>query len=184
MRYLRKITLKNGKPGILRNCEGSDAEEIIKLWEKTHTETDYLLAYTDEKRITVSEEEKFLEEKANSEREVQLCAVVDGKIVGLAGVTAIGKREKVRHRAELGISVEKAYWGMGIGHVLTEACIECAKKANYEQMELEVVADNASAISLYERAGFMEYGRNPKGARSRYTGWQELVMMRIELEIS
>ena len=30
-------------------------------------------------------------------------------------------------------------------------------------------------------AGFVEYGRNPKGFRSRLTGWQELVLMRLEL---
>jgi hypothetical protein len=29
--------------------------------------------------------------------------------------------------------------------------------------------------------GFVEYGRNPKGFRSRTTGWQELVLMRLEL---
>ena len=29
--------------------------------------------------------------------------------------------------------------------------------------------------------GFVEYGRNPKGFRSRLTGWQEVVLMRLEL---
>ena len=28
-----------------------------------------------------------------------------------------------------GISVDKAYWGLGIGRALTEGCIECAKTA-------------------------------------------------------
>ena len=45
-------------------------------------------------------------------------------------------------------------------------------------MELEVVAENRSAIALYESVGFEEYGRNPKGFRSRFTGWQEVVLMR------
>ena len=44
------------------------------------------------------------------------------------------------------------------------------------------MAENKSAIALYERAGFVEYGRNPKGFRSRFTGWQEVVLMRLELE--
>ena len=48
-------------------------------------------------------------------------------------------------------------------------------------MELEVVAENRSAIALYESVGFVEYGRNPKGFRSRLTGWQEVVLMRLEL---
>lgn len=49
-------------------------------------------------------------------------------------------------------------------------------------MELEVVAENRSAIGLYESVGFVEYGRNPKGFRSRLTGWQEVVLMWLELE--
>ena len=71
---------------------------------------------------------------------------------------------------------------IGIGRALTEACIECAKKAGYAQLELEVVAENRSAIGLYESVGFVEYGRNPKGFRSRLTGWQEVVLMRLETE--
>ena len=35
-------------------------------------------------------------------------------------------------------------------------------------------------IALYESVGFVEYGRNPKGFRSRLTGWQEVVLMRLE----
>lgn len=94
---------------------------------------------------------------------------------------AVGRKDKIRHRADFGIGIEKDYWGLGIGRVLTEACIESAKKAGYAQLELEVVADNKAAISLYQRVGFCEYGRNPMGFRSRNTGWQELVLMRLVL---
>ena len=81
----------------------------------------------------------------------------------------------------LGISVDQAYWGLGIGRALLEACIECAKKAGYEQMELSVVAENSRAIDMYEKAGFVEFGRNPRGFKSRMSGYQELVYMRLDL---
>ena len=90
-------------------------------------------------------------------------------------------KEKLKHRAEFGISVDKAYWGLGIGRALTNACIECARAAGYAQLELEAVAENKNALALYESVGFVEYGRNPKGFRSRLTGWQELVLMRLDL---
>ena len=61
------------------------------------------------------------------------------------------------------------------------ACIECARAAGYEQIELNVVAENATAIAMYEKAGFVEFGRNPKGFKSRFTGYQEVVYMRMEL---
>ena len=76
----------------------------------------------------------------------------------------------------------KEHWGKGIGRALTEACIECARRAGYSQLELEVVSGNTPAISLYRSFGFTEYGRNPRGFRSRYSGWQELVLMRLELD--
>ena len=44
-----------------------------------------------------------------------------------------------------------------------------------------MVANNASALALYKKFGFVEYGRNPKGFRSRNTGYQELVLMRLAL---
>ena len=70
---------------------------------------------------------------------------------------------------------------MGIGRVIMDACIDCARRAGYTQLELEVVADNERALSLYRRAGFEEYGRNPRGYRSAASGYQELVHMRLEL---
>ena len=80
---------------------------------------------------------------------------------------------------EFGISIAKEFWGLGIGRALTEACIECAKEAGYTQLELDVVSDNASAISLYKKIGFVEYGRNPKGFNSRISGYQELVYTQL-----
>ena len=44
------------------------------------------------------------------------------------------------------------------------------------------MAENERAIALYQSEGFVEYGRNPRGFRSRQTGWQELVLMRLELD--
>ncbi len=109
-------------------------------------------------------------------------AEIGGQIVGTAGIEQVGAKEKVRHRAEFGISVDQKYWGLGVGRALTEACVACAKKAGYAQLELNAVAENERALRLYESVGFVEFGRNPRGFRSRLTGWQELVYMRLELD--
>ena len=71
---------------------------------------------------------------------------------------------------------------MGIGRVLMEASIDCARQAGYTQLELEVVADNERAVSLYRCAGFEEYGRNPRGYRSADAGYQELVHAQLKEE--
>ena len=100
----------------------------------------------------------------------------------MAGIECMGSQEKVRHRADFGVSVDQAYWSLGIGRALTRACITCAKQAGYDQIELTVVADNKQAIDLYLSEGFTEFGRNPKGFKSRLSGWQETVLMRMELD--
>ena len=106
---------------------------------------------------------------------------MDGQLAGTAGISAVGKPCKLAHRAEFGIGILQAYWGQGIGYALTAACIDCARQAGYLQLELDVVSDNARAIALYKKLGFVEYGRNPRGFRKRNGDYQELVYMRVEL---
>ena len=182
MEYNSTVILKDGRACTLRNGTASDGQALLDVFNLTHEQTDYLLTYPGEHSYTAQQEADFLKEKTDSTDEIELLAELDGVIVGTAGIGCVGRREKTRHRAEFGISVDKAYWGLGIGRALTEACIECAKKAGYAQLELEVVAENRSAIGLYESVGFVEYGRNPKGFRSRLIGWQEVVLMRLETE--
>ncbi len=181
MEYNKVIKLKNGAECRLRNGTESDGQAVLEIFNLTHGETDYLLSYPDENIFDAVQESRFLQRKTESANEIEIVAVVDNAVVGVAGIEAVGAKYKVRHRAELGISVAKAFWGLGIGRALTAACIECARAAGYVQLELNAVAENERALSMYEKAGFVEYGRNPKGFNSRAAGFQELVYMRLEL---
>ena len=181
MTYSRQIVLKNGNTALLRNAEPSDACAVLENFSLTHAETDYLLTYPDESTFDAEREARFLQRKAESANEIEIIAVADGRVVATAGVDAVGTRDKLRHRAEFGVSVLRAYWGLGLGRALTEACIQCAKEAGYEQLELTVVAENERAIALYRKAGFVEFGRNPRGFRSRTSGYQEIVHMLLAL---
>ena len=181
MQYQKGITLKDGTPCLLRSAKETDAREVLRNFHLTHAETDFLLTYPEENAFTLEQEMAFLKEKDQSENAIEICAIVNERVVGTAGFEPIGSQEKLRHRAEFGIAIEKSCWGKGIGKTLTLACIECAKKAGFLQMELDVVAENTSAVRLYESVGFREFGRNPKAFRSR-RGWQELVLMRLELD--
>ena len=181
MKYNQKIIMKNGKEALLRNGEASDGKAVCENFNLTHSETDYLLTYPDENSLTEEEEAKFLERKSESANEIEIVAFVDGKVAGTAGIDAVGTKYKTKHRAEFGVSIAKEYWGLGLGRALTEACIKCAKEAGFTQLELDVVSDNENAVALYKKAGFAEFGRNPRGFKSRTGEYQELVLMRLEL---
>ena len=182
MKYKRTILLKDGRTCILRNAEEQDGQAVLANFLLTHGQTDFLSTYPEEATFTVEQEKAYLRKKLESVREIELAAEVNGVITGTAGVDSIGSAEKIRHRASFGISIDQAWWGLGIGRALTEACIECAGAAGYSQLELEVVAANERAYWLYRSLGFVEYGRNPRGFRSRTDGLQEIVLMRLELD--
>ena len=181
MKYTQTIVLKNGKEALIRNADAPDGAAVYENFNQTHAETDYLLSYPDENSYDPEQEARFLEEKTQSGNEIELVALVDGKVAGTAGIEAVGKKYKLMHRAEFGISILRDYWGLGLGRALARACISCAKEAGYEQLELNVVAENERAVSLYRSLGFEEYGRNPRGFKSRTSGYQELLYMRLEL---
>ena len=181
MNYEAKIQLKNGKEAVIRNGDEADGKAVFDVFNQTHAETDYLLSYPEENTLDPEQEAQFLKEKTLSFNEVELVAIIDGKIAGVAGIGAIGNKYKVKHRAEFGISILKEYWGLGLGKALAKACIQCAREAGYEQLELNVVAENEKALSLYKKLGFIEFGRNPKGFKSKYTGYQELISMLLQL---
>ena len=181
MKYHKIIRLKDGRECILRNGEERDGQASLANFILVHEQTDYLLTYPDENTMTAEQEARFLQKKTDSETEVEILAEVDGIVAGLAGIETIGGKDKIRHRAEFGISIDRQFWNLGIGTALMNACIECAKAAGYEQIELTVVAENENAIKMYRKAGFEEFGRNPRGFKSRLTGYQELVYMRMEL---
>ena len=182
MQYQKALTLRDGTPCVLRGAGAEDAEQVLRIFNLTHAQTEFLLTYPGESPMTVEDERDFLAQSAASSNSIEICAVIDGEIVGTAGISAVGSQEKLRHRAEFGISIDRAYWGKGIGRALTDACIECAKAAGYSQLELDVVAENTAAQMLYQHAGFVEYGRNPRGFRTRSGAWQELILMRLELD--
>lgn len=182
MKYHKTIQLKDGRICILRNGTAEDGKAVFDVFNLTHGQTDLLLSYPDENSFTDEQEAEFLQAKTESENEIEIVAEIDGKIVGTAGIECANPKYKMRHRAEFGIAIDQNYWGLGIGRELTKACIECAKAAGYLQLELGVVSENDRAIALYESEGFEEFGRNPRGFRSRYTGWQPLVLMRLELD--
>ena len=181
MKYDKTIILKDGRSCVLRNATARDGQAALENFLAAHGQTDFLLTYNEENTFTAEEESAFLQKKADSGNEIEILAELDGKVVGTAGIEQISPKIKLRHRCDFGISIDKSYWGLGVGRALTEACVECARKAGYEQIELEVVADNDRAVRLYEGVGFIEYGRNPRGFKSRLTGYQEVVYMRMEL---
>lgn len=93
-------------------------------------------------------------------QQVVLAAVVNGRVVGNAGIHAVSDNPRKKHVCSLGISIAQRYQGRGVGRTLMNACLDFADHwANYARVELTVHADNTRAIKLYESLGFQHEGR-------------------------
>ena len=91
--------LKDGRECCLRNGTENDAQEVLDVFNLPHAETDYLLTYPDENSFTVEQEGAFLKAKTESSNEIEIIAVIDGKIAGTAGIDALGNTYKTKHSA-------------------------------------------------------------------------------------
>jgi ribosomal-protein-alanine N-acetyltransferase len=59
----------------------------------------------------------------------------------------------------LTIAVDSAHQGRGVGRALLSENLRQAANAGAKAMFLEVAEDNASALALYERFGFVHVGK-------------------------
>jgi RimJ/RimL family protein N-acetyltransferase len=62
------------------------------------------------------------------------------------------------HRGTLGMGVVPQWRGRGVGRRLLDATMAEARRVGFNRVELDVYADNARAIALYQRAGFVREG--------------------------
>ena len=182
MEYGKEILRRDGKPCLLRHALPEDAEEYMDYYRTAHSESDFLRTYPDETDRTAEKYALQFEKIRRDARSAEICAFTDGRLVGAAGISPVGERDKERHRAGFGISVVKSHQGLGIGRALTEATIDCARKMGYELVELCVVSENERALALYRSLGFVEYGRYPHAYLTREGRRQELIYMYLELK--
>lgn len=79
------------------------------------------------------------------------------RIIGRA-MLMLQNRDSVRHRAECGVVVHDEYQDKGIGSRLTGTMLRLACLKGLKKVTLEVFPENARAVHVYEKHGFVEEG--------------------------
>ena len=142
---------------IIREAVPDDAEKMIVYLNQVGGESDNLLHGENEFIVPVEGVKRKLAMSQDSENSIVLIALENGQIIAraeLAGYYAA----RIRHRAQFSISVRKAYWNQGIGTEMIRKIFEQAKKMEIGVIELEAITDNAGAIALYHKMGFVDIG--------------------------
>ena len=89
MQYQRTVKLKDGRECVLRNGTAADAQAVLDVFNLTHFETDFLATYPEESTLTVAGEAEFLQKQTDSDNAIEILAEIEGKAVGLAGISAL-----------------------------------------------------------------------------------------------
>ncbi len=88
-----------------------------------------------------------------------LVACIETELVGNIDIHTFPNHPRRRHVGQIGMAVRDDFQGQGVGTALMQAAVDMADQwLNLRRLELEVYADNAPALRLYEKFGFVIEG--------------------------
>jgi len=143
---------------IVRPPVVGDAKAILDYLKIVGAETDNLTFGAEGHPNTVEQEEKFIASIGKDHNGIMLLGLVEDEIIAIGSLFG-SSRERLKHSLELGISVKRAYWHMGVASKVIKQMIEIAQTFEHViQVTLSVIVDNQRAIGLYHKLGFIDTG--------------------------
>ena len=149
----------------LRALTADDAlvYQVLRLAALRESPASFSSSYEEERERTVAQVAAFL---AGSAERIVFGAFSEDELVGVCG---LGREPslKQRHAGFIrSMYVAPSFRRRGIGRQLLQAAFDRATAwPDVEQLTLAVTAINTVAVALYERAGFVPYGRAPRSLR-------------------
>ena len=137
----------------IRTAVESDAEALSILRVQIDGETENMDREVGEAFMNASDFKKLIHFDSDSNRNLFLVAVVEGRIVGYSRCEGMNL-QRYRHKVEFGVGVLKEFWGYGIGKNLLKESITWAGSTGIKKMTLTVLETNQKAINLYIKNGF------------------------------
>ena len=168
---------KKGKEVLIRYPQIGDEKEMWRYINELSKEKTFVRFQGEE--ISLEDEAKYLQsqlEKVKTKKTVQLLVFNNEELMGISGVDMRDKTEK--HVGILGISIAKDFRGEGLGKLLMELILKEAEKEipQFKMVTLEVYSTNDIAKKMYNKFGFIEYGRLPKGIK-RGGDYEDAILM-------
>lgn len=162
-----------------REAQPEDAEALLEYLKAVGAESDNLLFGAEGIGMCAEDEAAFLESALRSSKKFYLIALCGGEIAAQGSFACNEHRARVAHWGVLGLTVRRKYWNQGIGTALMQRLIEFARNtAKAEMIQLDVRSDNAPAIALYRKFGFVKTGTFPHMIKigARYADCDTMVL--------
>lgn len=161
----------------VRAATPADVDQIVELFVAVVDEGRWLGSEAPVDRV--AQRQRFLEHIEAPGDSASLVAVStdDDRVVGHAGV-----HMEPYQVAGLGMMVDAAWRGRGVGAALVEAAIRSARDLGAHKLALQAWPHNRAAIRLYLRHGFVEEGLLRRQYRRRNGELWDAVIMGLVLD--
>ncbi len=158
----------NGVEIVIRYPVIKDIEKLLEFINTASKEQTFILPQGEQ--FTFEEETKYVDDfikKIEDKRAVKLLAFQEDELIGVADVYLKDKVEK--HVGVFGIIIVPKWRGKGVGTLLLKQTLAEAEKhiRSVRIITLGVFGNNAIAKKLYEKMGFVEYGKLKEGIQHR-----------------
>jgi RimJ/RimL family protein N-acetyltransferase len=158
----RTLVLRDGRRVRIRRAEPDDAAAILAYLGRVGGESINLTFGAEGPGFSEQEQREYLTRVSAADNSLAIVALAGDEIIGSLTFDG-GRRARLRHVGEFGISVLQSYAGQGLGKALLEYMLEWAERGGVvRKINLKVRVDNLSAIRLYEQMGWIHEGRTSR----------------------
>jgi len=160
-RVIRSFDARDGRRVVLRTLKWDDLEDCLEFINSLVDEKANILR---DQKVTKEAEIEWLAKalsRMELEEVVYLVAEVDGKVVANSELSRrVSGYDK--HLGSIGIAIKNGFRDSGIGTEMMKTLVEQGKSWGLKVLMLTVFANNARALHVYRKIGFVETGRIPK----------------------
>jgi GNAT superfamily N-acetyltransferase len=176
-RVTKTVTLKNGQEVTVRNMRPGDVDLSFSFFSELPEEDRRYLRVDVTRREIVERRTTELD----SGRVDRLVAVVDDEIVADGGLELQGHGWG-DNIGEIRLMVARPYQHLGLGTLLARELYYLAMQRKLDRIVVRVMRPQSRAHRIMKRLGFKEEFLIPEHVRDQDGNWQDLIIMRCNMD--
>jgi len=148
-------TARDGRRWTLRPGRPTDGRALARLFADVRREARWLVATPG--AVSEPSEAFWISELIQSDEHLVLVAEADGDVIGNV-LVSVDRSVATQHIGVLSITVADGWREVGVGTELVAGAQRWARDRGLLKVSLGVFPDNARAIAVYEKRGFVREG--------------------------